>query len=142
MSAGLITPYRTELAPRPAGLAQLLRAEWTKLRTVRGWVIALIVAGLLIVGVAMLNHSECGGIQVNGSTSVGGPGCAVLTGPGGEAVTDGFYFVHEPLGPAGSLTVRVAGRPARACRPAPGNHGPRPGSSSRPAPPPGRRTRP
>ena len=109
MSAGLSTPYQTGLAPRPAGLAQLLRAEWTKLRTVRGWVIALIVAGLLIVGVAMLNHSECGGIPVNGSTSVGGPGCAVLTGPGGEAVTDGFYFVHQPLGPAGSLTVRVAG---------------------------------
>jgi ABC-type transport system involved in multi-copper enzyme maturation permease subunit len=88
--------------------AQLLLAEWTKLRTVRGWVIGLIAAGLLVAGVALLNHSECGGIQPNGSTSVGGPGCAVLTGPGGEAVTDGFYFVHQPLGPAGSLTVRVA----------------------------------
>jgi ABC-type transport system involved in multi-copper enzyme maturation permease subunit len=33
----------------------------------------------------------------------------VLTGPGGEAVTDGFYFVHQPLGPAGRLTVRVTG---------------------------------
>jgi ABC-type transport system involved in multi-copper enzyme maturation permease subunit len=88
--------------------AQLLLGEWTKLRTVRGWVIGLIVACLLIAGVALLNHSECGGIQPNGSTSVGGPGCAVLTGPGGEAVTDGFYFVHQPLGPAGSLTVRVA----------------------------------
>jgi ABC-type transport system involved in multi-copper enzyme maturation permease subunit len=88
--------------------AQLLLAEWTKLRTVRGWVIALIVAGLLIAGVAMLNHSECGGVQPNGSTSVGGPECAVLTGPGGEAVTDRFYFVHQPLGPAGSLVVRVA----------------------------------
>ena len=109
MTAGLITPYQPELAPRPAGIAQLLRAEWTKLRTVRGWVIALIVAGLLIVGVGLLNHSECGGIQPNGSNSVGGPACAVLTGPGGEAVTDGFYFVHQPLGPAGSLTVRVAG---------------------------------
>ena len=142
MSAGLSTPYQTGLAPRPAGLAQLLRAEWTKLRTVRGWVIALIVAGLLIVGVAMLNHSECGGIPVNGSTSVGGPGCAVLTGPGGEAVTDGFYFVHQPLGPAGSLTVRVAGLTGPGLPPSPRNHGPRPGSSSRPAPPPGRRTRP
>jgi len=86
----------------------ILRSEWTKLRTVRGWVIGLIVAGLLIAGVGLLNHSECGGIQPDGSTSLGGPGCAVLTGPGGEAVTDGFYFVHQPLGPAGSITVRVA----------------------------------
>jgi ABC-type transport system involved in multi-copper enzyme maturation permease subunit len=87
----------------------VLRSEWTKLRTVRGWVIGLIVAGLLVVGVGLLNHSECGGIQPDGSTSLGGPGCAVLTGPGGEAVTDGLYFVHQPLGPVGSITVRVAG---------------------------------
>src|SRR5579863_3894762 len=85
-----------------------LHAEWTKLRTVRGWVIGLILAGLLTAGVAMLNHSECGGIQPDGTSSVGGPGCAVLTGPGSEAVTDSFYFVHQPLGPAASLTVRVA----------------------------------
>ena len=87
--------------------AQLVHAEWTKLRTVRGWVIALIVAGLLIVGVAMLNHSECGGIQPDGPSTVGGPGCAVLTGPGGEAVTDAFYFVHQPLGPAGTGSSAV-----------------------------------
>jgi ABC-type transport system involved in multi-copper enzyme maturation permease subunit len=94
-----------------------LHAEWTKLRTVRGWVIGLILAGLLTAGVAMLNHSECGGIQPDGTSSVGGPGCAVLTGPGGEAVTDGFYFVHRPLGPAGSLTVRVASLAGQALQP-------------------------
>ena len=31
------------------GFAQLLRAEWTKFRTVRGWVIGMVVAALVIV---------------------------------------------------------------------------------------------
>ena len=33
------------------GFAQLLHAEWTKFRTVRGWVIALIVAVLVMAGI-------------------------------------------------------------------------------------------
>jgi hypothetical protein len=81
-------------------------AEWTKFRTVRGWVIGLLVAGLLVVGVGLLGHSECGGIVGNNVTT-GGAGCARPLGPGGEAVTDSFYFVHRPLGPGGSLTARV-----------------------------------
>ena len=28
-------------------------------------------------------------------------------GPGGEPVTDSFYFVHQPLAGNGSITVRV-----------------------------------
>ena len=38
----------------------------------------------------------------------GGP-CHFLypVGPGGEAVTDSFYFVHQPLAGNGSITVRV-----------------------------------
>ena len=31
----------------------------------------------------------------------------VPLGPGGEAVTDSFYFVHQPLAGNGSITVRV-----------------------------------
>jgi len=30
------------------GFAQLVRAEWTKLRTVRGWIIGLVIAALVI----------------------------------------------------------------------------------------------
>ena len=52
-----ITPYRSGQRPGPDGFAQLVRAEWTKFRTVRGWVIGLIVAvagdgrvGLLTAG--------------------------------------------------------------------------------------------
>ena len=32
---------------------------------------------------------------------------SVPAGPGGEAVTDTFYFVHRPLAGDGSITVRV-----------------------------------
>jgi hypothetical protein len=84
----------------------VLRAEWIKFRTVRGWVIGMIVAGLLVVGVGLLGHSECGGVIVNGTT-ISDSGCTSPLGPGGEAVTDSFYFVHRSLGPSGSLTVQV-----------------------------------
>ena len=83
-------------------------AEWTKFRTVRGWVIGMLAAGLLVVGVGLLGHSQCGGVVINGTT-VSDSGCTSPLGPGGQAVTDSFYFVHQPLGPGGSLTVRVSG---------------------------------
>ena len=85
----------------------LLHAEWTKLRTVRGWVIGLMVAGLLIIAVNLIPGGECGGIQFNGHTEVGGPGCALTLGPTGQAVIDSFYLVHQPLTTTGSITVRV-----------------------------------
>ncbi len=44
-----------------AGFGRLLWAEWIKFRTVRGWVIGVVLAGLLTVGIAMLDHSSCGG---------------------------------------------------------------------------------
>ena len=44
------------------GFAQLVRAEWTKLRTVRGWVIGLVVAALVMAGLGLL-------IAVGGSSS-------------------------------------------------------------------------
>ena len=37
-----IAPYRSELPVGRDGFAQLLRAEFTKFRTVRAWVIALV----------------------------------------------------------------------------------------------------
>jgi ABC-type transport system involved in multi-copper enzyme maturation permease subunit len=102
-----IAPYRSELGTGRDGFAQLLRAEWTKFRSVRGWVIALIAGALLIVGLGVLTgaNSECG--------SQMGPNAPVLacpappTGPGGEWVTDSFYLVHQPLAGDGSLTARV-----------------------------------
>jgi ABC-2 family transporter protein len=97
---------------RPAGrdgFGQLLRSEWTKLRTVRGWVIALMLAAALtavipiaLAGTATANNPETclhGICQAEGKT--------IATGPQGEAVTDSFYFVHQALRGNGSITVRV-----------------------------------
>ena len=80
-------------AGRADGFGQLLRAEWTKFRTVRGWVIGLLVAALVIVALGLGPSQRSG---TCGSTAR--PRAAPLPlGPGGEAVTDSFYFVHRPL---------------------------------------------
>ena len=102
MTTGTITPYRSDMRPRRDGFAQLLRAEWTKLTTVSGWVIGLLAAALVTVLLGLVavagSHATCNGQACNHSVPVG---------PGGEAVTDSFYFVHRPLEGTGSLTVRV-----------------------------------
>ena len=104
MTAPVLIPYRSAAPAGNDGFAQVLWAEWTKFRTVRGWVIGMILAGLLTVGVGLLSHGECGS---GPGGSAGGPGCTSPLGPGGEGVTDGFYFVHRPLAGHGSITVRV-----------------------------------
>jgi ABC-type transport system involved in multi-copper enzyme maturation permease subunit len=68
-------------------------------------VIGIAVAGLLTVGVSLLYHGGCGS-EINGVQTAGCPGAPI--GPGGEAVTDSFYFVHQPLTGDGTVTVRVA----------------------------------
>jgi ABC-2 family transporter protein len=102
MTAPTMTPYRPGPAAGHDSFAHLLRAEWTKFRTVRGWVIAVIVATLvtILLGVYGGARSQDG--------CVGGP-CHpfIAVGPAGEAVTDAFYFVHRPLTADGSITVRV-----------------------------------
>jgi ABC-type transport system involved in multi-copper enzyme maturation permease subunit len=75
----------------------MIRAEWVKFRTVRGWVIAVVVAAAVVAGF---------GIAGGDQGTCYGNSCAQLTGPGGEAVSDSFYFVHLPLGD-GVLTARV-----------------------------------
>ena len=44
-----MTPYRPQVEPGGDGFAQLLHAEWTKFRTVRGWLITLLVAVLSLI---------------------------------------------------------------------------------------------
>ncbi|MGC1282597.1 MAG: hypothetical protein WA895_06650, partial [Streptosporangiaceae bacterium] len=91
-----------------SGFGRLLRAEWVKFRTVRGWVIGMLVALLVTAGVALLDHSACGGTVVPGGKVITGVGCpAPASGPGGVAVTDSFYFVRQPLAGNGSITVRM-----------------------------------
>ena len=106
--------YRMSLPVGRDGFAPLLHAEWTKFRTVRGWVITAVAAALLTVLFAYLGtfHHENGGICV-GANSASGT-CQSYAhpspplGPGGEAVTDTYYFVHRTLAGDGSITVRVA----------------------------------
>ena len=96
-----IAPYRSERSTGRDGFAQLLRAEWTKFRSVRGWVIALLTGALLIVGLAVLTGA-------NSICSNGNQACPVPpTGPEGGWVSDSFYFVRQPLTGNGSITVRV-----------------------------------
>ena len=101
MSTGTITPYRSGQQPGRDDFPHLLRAEWTKFRTVRGWVMAMVAAALLtaLAVVALAGAS-------NGSQNAGAHP-TVAIGPGGEAVTDDFYFVHQSLDGNGSITVRV-----------------------------------
>jgi ABC-type transport system involved in multi-copper enzyme maturation permease subunit len=99
MSAPAIAPYRSASPDRHDGFAQLLHAEWTKFRTVRGWVIAMIVAVLLPGLLGLLNHDNCS----NGNNTA----CTLPLGPGGEAVVDSFYLVHQPLAGNGSITVQM-----------------------------------
>src|ERR1700739_4873839 len=103
-----VPPYRSQAGPGRDGFAQLLHAEWTKFRTVRGWVVGILVAGLLSVGIGLLYHGQCGTIPPSGQT-VGCPSAPL--GPGGEAVTDNFYFLHQPLTGDGTITVRVDSLP-------------------------------
>jgi ABC-type transport system involved in multi-copper enzyme maturation permease subunit len=92
-----ITPYRSETKPGKAGFRSLVRAEWTKFRTVRGWVIGAVIAMLVIVGLGLL------------ATSASLPQAAekLAKGPDGEAVNDSLFFVHQPFAGDGSITVPV-----------------------------------
>ena len=102
----VMAPYRSPLRSGGDGFAHLLRAEWIKFRTVRGWVIGLLIGMLLIVGVGALTgaNSQCSE-QPDGGPPQACP--APPTGPGGEWVSDAFYFVRQPLAGDGSLTVRM-----------------------------------
>jgi ABC-type transport system involved in multi-copper enzyme maturation permease subunit len=84
------------------GCAHTLRAEWTKFRTVRGWVVGAMLGAAVIVAFGLFPGQQ-------GSCGKQGPGseCVLPVGPDGEQVTDVFTFVHRPLTGDGMLTVRV-----------------------------------
>ncbi len=111
MSRGVIAPHRADLRSGRIGFAWSLRAEWVKFRTVRGWVIAMVVAGLLtvLVGIFGAGHVSIGCQNGPNSPVLTGQACTphYPIGPGGEAVTDSYYLVRQPLAGSGSITVRV-----------------------------------
>ena len=113
----MIAPYRSPAAPGKNGFAQALRAELTKFRTVRGWIIGALVGVLVMAGVGLLasgsGQSSCQSVSgsSNGQGNAGsgscGQGVSLILGPTGEPVSDSFYFVRQPLAGDGSITVRV-----------------------------------
>src|SRR5271169_761449 len=112
MSAGTVTPHRPGQQTGRDGFAQVLRAEWTKFRTVRGWVIGTLVAVLVTAGIGLFaagaSSSSCQG--TSGGPARSGQGCQTgipPVGPGGYAVSDSFYFVRQPLAGNGSITVQI-----------------------------------
>jgi hypothetical protein len=104
MTTGTVAPHRPPLTPERESFWHLVHAEWTKFRTVRGWVIAAgvtIVAITAFVFVASDVSSSCVG-------SSGPSACPVQpTGPGGVPVVDAFYFAHQPVTGNGTITVQM-----------------------------------
>ncbi len=106
-------PRRANGLRRGAGgtdFGGLLRAEWTKFRSVRGWVIGMLLAALLMVFIGVFAAANASiGCQINGGPPKSGKACLpyIPHGPGGEVVSDSFYFVHQPLTGNGSITARV-----------------------------------
>jgi ABC-type transport system involved in multi-copper enzyme maturation permease subunit len=105
------TVYRSVRPVGHDGFGQLLRAEWTKFRSVRGWVFTIFLAAALtaalpifLASTAKSNdpvtcaHATC---QAEGQT--------IAVGPADTAVIDNFYFAHQSLATDGSITARVSG---------------------------------
>jgi ABC-type transport system involved in multi-copper enzyme maturation permease subunit len=122
-------PPRPETGAGPGSFTDVLRAEWTKFRTVRGWVIGMVVAALVTVLLGLLAAEG----STFGCSTPSGP-CHLIhpVGPGGEPVTDSFYFVHQPLASDGSITARITSLTGELPELSPGGrvragHGPRSG---------------
>ena len=92
-------PTRT---PASNSFRSVLGAEWVKLRTVRGWIIALILGAAAMLAFCYL--------VANGPTagaSSNGPRTVVPVGPGGEGVADTYEFVHHSLTGNGTVTAQI-----------------------------------
>jgi hypothetical protein len=108
-TSALVLPRADE--PGRGGFARAVRAEWTKVRTVRGWVAGAILAAVLMIALGVLTGTSISiGCQDGPDAPVlTGAACrlAIPTGPGGEAVVDAYELVGQPLTGDGTLTARV-----------------------------------
>lgn len=119
-----MTPYQSTVDSGRDGFGQLLRAEWTKFRTVPGWVVGILVAVVLMLLFAFLtaagSHTQHagggpGGQRGDGSSVDDGSTHATSSlaadkapvGPDGEAVNDASFFVHQTLSGDGTVTARL-----------------------------------
>src|SRR3984957_9133647 len=100
MTTAPVTPHRSQAAAGQASFRHLVHAEWTKFRTVRGWVIAVVAAIIAVTAFVFLAGDV--------SSACSGSACpAPPAGPGGEPVTDAFYFAHQLLTGNGTITVQL-----------------------------------
>lgn len=97
--AGGVAPYRSKLPPARDGFWQLLRAEFTKLRSVDRWLLTLLAGVVVTVLVSLVS---AGGSEMATSDDGGGSGTEAA-----DRVADSFRFVHRPLAGDGSVTARV-----------------------------------
>jgi len=75
----------------------MIRAEWTKFRTVRGWVLGAVAALVLIIGLGV----------VPGTGGSCDASCRLPRGPEGHEVADRAEFVHRTLTGDGTITARI-----------------------------------
>jgi ABC-type transport system involved in multi-copper enzyme maturation permease subunit len=80
-------------------MSAVIHAEWTKFRTVRGWIIGLLIAAGAAMALGL-------GPSMSGSCS-SAASCGMTLGPTGIPVTDSFYFVRRSLDGDGTITARV-----------------------------------
>jgi ABC-type transport system involved in multi-copper enzyme maturation permease subunit len=107
MSTDTITGYRSERPAGRDGLTHLVHAEWTKLRTVRGWMAGMAVAGLITMLFGILGPLGSGSACHSSNPDGCGAPPAPTLGPDGEPVTDELSFVHKDVTGDGTITVRL-----------------------------------
>ena len=109
MTTGAETRHRSPLTPERESFWHLVHAEWTKFRTVRGWVIAVLVTIAAIPAFAFISTSRSSSCAAgNGAGRASAVACpAQPTGPGGEPVVDAFEFAHQPVTGNGTITVQM-----------------------------------
>ncbi|HET6750647.1 MAG TPA: ABC transporter permease subunit [Actinomycetes bacterium] len=98
----MTTTTRTHHPASPTGrdsFGRLLLAEWTKLRSVRRWVLGLLAAAVLTIVISLLAAAGSG-TDANQEPNF-------VVGPDGQPVVDDFHFVHRSLSGDGSVTARV-----------------------------------
>ena len=61
MTTRTVTPHRSPLTPERESFWHLVHAEWTKFRTVRGWVIAVLITIVAITAFAFLGADVSSG---------------------------------------------------------------------------------
>jgi hypothetical protein len=84
-----------------------LRAEWTKFRTARGWVIGMAGAALVLVALGALTAA---GMRTTCGAGAVEEACPVPPlGPDGGAVEDRFVLAHRTLTGDGVITARLTG---------------------------------